>query len=160
MTVWPIRVYGDPVLRQPCPPVADFGEPLRRLVTDLRETCALPGRAGVAAPQIGVLRRVFSYRVDDREGYIVNPELVRCDGEIEIEDEGCLSIPGIWAPTPRWTRALVRGLDSAGQPVEVEGTGLLARCLQHETDHLEGRLFIDRLPGEERRRVLGVLRNG
>jgi peptide deformylase len=158
MTVWPIRLYGDPVLRQACPPVTDFGPSLGRLVADLRETCALPGRAGVAAPQIGVQRRVFTYRVDDQEGYVVNPELVSCEGELENEEESCLSLPGIWAPTPRWTRAVVRGADIDGKPIEVEGTGLMARCLQHETDHLEGRLFIDRLNTDERRRVLRALR--
>jgi peptide deformylase len=160
MTVWPIRLYGDPVLRHACPPVTDFGSSLRRLVADLRETCELPGRAGVAAPQIGVQRRVFSYRVDDQEGYVVNPVLVSCEGELEAHDESCLSIPGVWAPTPRWTRAVVRGVDMEGKPVEVEGTGLMARCLQHETDHLDGRLFIDRLHTDERRRVLKALRDG
>jgi peptide deformylase len=159
MTVWPIRLYGDPVLRQPCRPVTDFGPSLHRLVDDLVETCALPGRAGVAAPQIGVQLRVFSYRVDDQEGYVVNPEVVSCEGDLESEEEGCLSIPGIWAPTPRWTRAVVRGVDVDGNAIEVEGTGLMARCLQHETDHLEGRLFITRLDAEERRRVLRALRD-
>jgi peptide deformylase len=159
VTVWPIRLYGDPVLRQVCRPVTDFGSSLRRLVEDLQETCELPGRAGVAAPQIGVQLRVFSYRVDDQEGYVVNPELVSSEGELEDEEEGCLSIPGIWAPTPRWTRAVVRGVDAEGKPVEIEGTGLMARCLQHETDHLDGRLFIERLDAEERRRVLRALRH-
>jgi peptide deformylase len=159
VTVWPIRLYGDPVLRQACPPVTEFGPSLRRLVTDLRETCDLPGRAGVAAPQIGVQRRVFSYRVDAQEGYVVNPELVSCEGEVETDDESCLSLPGLWAPTPRWTRAVVRGVDMEGKPIQVEGSGLMARCLQHETDHLEGRLFIDRLPADERRRMLRELRH-
>jgi peptide deformylase len=159
VTVWPIRLYGDPVLRQVCRPVTDFGPSLHRLAEDLRETCALPGRAGVAAPQIGVQLRVFSYRVDDQEGYVVNPELVSCEGELEEEEEGCLSVPGIWAPAARWSRAVVRGVDADGTPVEVEGTGLMARCLQHETDHLDGRLFIERLDSEERRRVLRELRH-
>jgi peptide deformylase len=140
--------------------VTEFGSSLRRLVDDLRETCELPGRAGVAASQIGVQLQVFAYRVDDQEGYVVNPELVRSEGDLEDDDEGCLSIPGIWASTPRWTRAVVLGVDADGKPVEVEGTGLMARCLQHECDHLEGRLFIDRLQADERRRVLRALRLG
>lgn len=157
MAVRDIRLFGDPVLREVCRPVTDFGPGLERLVTDLMDTCRLPGRAGLAAPQIGVDLRVFSYNVEDDEGYLINPRLVSSEGH-QDGPEGCLSIPGLYAPTPRAEHAVVTGVDLAGQPVTVEGTGLLARCLQHELDHLDGHLFLDRLPPGERRQALRALR--
>ncbi len=157
MAVRDIRLFGDPVLREVCRPVTDFGPGLERLVTDLMDTCRLPGRAGLAAPQIGVDLRVFSYNVEDDEGYLINPRLVSSEGH-QDGPEGCLSIPGLYAPTPRAEHAVVTGVDLAGQPVTVEGTGLLARCLQHELDHLDGHLLLDRLPPGERRQALRVLR--
>jgi peptide deformylase len=157
MAVRDIRLFGDPVLREVCRPVTDFGPGLERLVTDLMDTCRLPGRAGLAAPQIGVDLRVFSYNVEDDEGYLINPRLVSSEGH-QDGPEGCLSIPGLYAPTPRAEHAVVTGVDLAGQPVTVEGTGLLARCLQHEVDHLDGHLFLDRLPPGERRQALRALR--
>jgi peptide deformylase len=160
MAVRDIRLFGDPVLREVCRPVTDFGPGLERLVTDLMDTCRLPGRAGLAAPQIGVDLRVFSYNVEDDEGYLINPRLVSSEGH-QDDPEGCLSIPGLYAPTPRAEHAVVTGVDLAGQPVTVEGTGLLARCLQHELDHLDGHLFLDfldRLPPGERRQALRALR--
>ncbi len=157
MAVRDIRLFGDPVLREVCRPVTDFGPGLERLVTDLVDTCRLPGRAGLAAPQIGVDLRVFSYNVEGDEGYLVNPRLVSSEGG-QDGPEGCLSIPGLYAPTPRAEYAIMTGVDLAGQPVTVEGTGLLARCLQHELDHLDGHLFLDRLPPGERREALRALR--
>ena len=157
MAARPIRLFGDPVLRAPCRPVTQFDEGLARLVADLIDTCRLPGRAGVAAPQIGVSRRVFSYNVDGREGYVVNPILVHTD-RLEEDEEACLSLPDVHAPTPRAWSATVTGVDVRGDPVEVQGTGLLARCLQHETDHLDVRLFIDHLDRPARGRILGELR--
>ncbi len=121
-----------------------FDNKLALLVDDLIETCRLPGRAGLAAPQIGVSLAVFSYNVGGEEGYVVNPTLVSTEGAQEGE-EGCLSIPGVHAETPRAERAVVTGFDINGEPIEVAGTGLMARCLQHETDHLHGILYIDRL---------------
>jgi peptide deformylase len=118
----------------------------------------LPGRAGVAAPQIGVELRVFSYNVEGLEGYVVNPELVHLAGEIE-DLEGCLSIPQLSFATPRAERAVVRGVDLSGRPLELEGAGELARCLQHEIDHLDGRLYIDRLRGGARRRAMRIIRD-
>jgi peptide deformylase len=158
MAVRDIRLFGDPVLREVCRPVTDFGPGLERLVTDLMDTCRLPGRAGLAAPQIGVDLRVFSYNVEDDEGYLINPRLVSSEGH-QDGPEGCLSIPGLYAPTPRAEHAVVTGVDLAGQPVTVDGTGLLARCLQHELDHLDGHLFLDRLPPGERRQALRALRD-
>jgi peptide deformylase len=158
MTVRDIRLFGDPVLREVCRGVTDFGPALARLVTDLRDTCRQPGRAGLAAPQIGVDLRVFCYNVDGEEGYLINPRLEACDGH-QDDLEGCLSIPGLYLPTPRAGHAVASGLDLDGQPVVVEGTGVLARCLQHEVDHLDGHLFLDRLPDSERRQALRALRS-
>jgi peptide deformylase len=157
MTVRPLRLLGDPVLRTPCVPVEHFDEGLRRLAADLLDTVRLPGRAGLAAPQIGVGLAVFVYNVDLRLGCVVNPRIVEADGSDE-GPEGCLSVPGVTANTPRATRVVVTGLAVSGRPVTVEGTGEMARCLQHETDHLDGVLYVDRLEGPERRRVLGELR--
>jgi peptide deformylase len=157
MTVRALRLLGDPVLRTPCTPVEQFDDALRRLAADLIDTVRLPGRAGLAAPQIGVGLAVFVYNVDLRLGCVVNPRIVEADGSDE-GPEGCLSVPGVTANTPRATRVVVTGLAVSGRPVTVEGTGEMARCLQHETDHLDGVLYVDRLEGPERRRVLGELR--
>lgn len=157
MTVRDIRLFGEPVLREVCRGVTDFGPGLSRLVTDLMDTCRLPGRAGLAAPQIGVDLRVFSYNIDGEEGYLINPRLEACDGH-QDDPEGCLSIPGLYLPTPRAGHAVATGVDLDGRPVTVEGTGVLARCLQHEVDHLDGRMFLDRLPDGERREALRTLR--
>jgi peptide deformylase len=158
MTVRSLRLFGDPVLRTPCTPVERFDDALRRLATDLLETVQLPGRAGLAAPQIGVGLAVFVYHVDGRLGCVVNPRLVETSGS-DDGPEGCLSVPGLTASTPRAAHAVVTGLGVTGRPVTVEGDGELARCLQHETDHLDGVLYLDRLTGPERRRVLAELRS-
>jgi peptide deformylase len=157
MAVRDIRLFGDPVLREVCRPVTDFGPALERLVTDLTDTCRLPGRAGLAAPQIGVDLRVLCYNVEGDEGYLVNPWLVSSEGR-QDGPEGCLSIPGLFVPTARAGQAVVAGVDMTGQPARVEGADLLARCLQHELDHLDGHLFLDRLPPAGRRQALRALR--
>jgi peptide deformylase len=153
----PIRLFGDPVLRTPCDAVGTFDEALSRLVADLEETVSRPGRAGLAANQIGVSRRAFAYNVDGRVGYVVNPVIEAIEGEQE-GDEGCLSIPELWYPLQRAQYARVRGVDRLRQPVVVEGEGLLARCIQHEVDHLDGRLFVDRLSGSVRKHAMRDLR--
>jgi peptide deformylase len=153
----PIRLVGDPVLRTRCDAVDRFGRPLIGLVADLEETVSAPGRAGLAANQIGVSRRVFAYNVHGRVGHLVNPVLEAVEGEQE-EDEGCLSLPGLWYPVRRAQYARVRGADRLGQPVVVEGEGLLARCIQHEVDHLNGQLFVDRLSGGARKQAMRDLR--
>jgi peptide deformylase len=153
----PIRVFGDPVLRTTCDAVDSFDAGLASLVDDLEETVAAPGRAGLAANQIGVSRRVFSYYVDSQVGHLVNPVLEAMEGEQE-DDEGCLSIPDLWYPLKRAQYARARGVNRLGEPVLIEGEGLLARVLQHEIDHLDGRLFIDRLPGSVRKQALRDLR--
>ena len=157
MTVRPIRNFGDPVLRTDADPVTAFDADLRALVTDLEDTVREPGRAGVAAPQIGVSRRVFSYNVAGQVGHLVNPVLTDFDGE-QDDDEGCLSLPGLGFPTRRAMSVTARGFDQHGAPLVIHGTGFLARALQHETDHLAGKLYIDTLTGDVRRQALRELR--
>lgn len=158
MTVRPIRQFGDPVLRQKCREVTEFNDALADLVTDLTDTCRVPGRAGLAAPQIGVTLRVFSYNVDDAEGYVINPVVVHTEGH-QDGMEGCLSLAGIHLPLGRADRAVVTGVDLEGKPIEVEGVDLMGRCLQHETDHLDGCLYIDHLEPEHRRQAMRIIRN-
>jgi peptide deformylase len=158
MAIRPIRVLGDAVLRTPAEPVTSFDAELRGLVRDLLDTLVgEPGRAGVAAPQIGVSARVFAYDADGARGYVVNPT-VEVSAELQDGDEGCLSLPGLYFPTPRAARATVRGYDQHGEPITVTGSDFLARALQHEIDHLDGVLYIDRLTGEARRAALRAVR--
>ncbi|MFC7533166.1 peptide deformylase [Actinoplanes sp. GCM10030250] len=157
MTVRPIRLYGDPVLRTPADPVTEFGAQLRELVRDLEETVREPGRAGLAAPQIGVSLRVFSYNVGGEVGHLVNPVLSDFGGEQE-DDEACLSLPGMGFSTRRAMTVVATGFDQHGEPSVIEGSGFLARALQHEMDHLDGRLYIDTLTGDVRRQALRELR--
>ncbi|HEY8280894.1 MAG TPA: peptide deformylase [Leifsonia sp.] len=158
MTERQIRLFGDPVLKTPSEPVGRIDEGVRGLVEDLVDSVLPPGRAGVAAPQIGVNLRAFSYNVDGEVGYVINPELVEVSGEPELVDEGCLSVPGLWFKTARYPFARVRGTDLDGNEVEVAGTGVLAQALQHETDHLDGKLYLDRLDKESRREAMKQVR--
>jgi peptide deformylase len=153
MSVRPIRYLGDPVLRTPCDPVTRFDDALVRLVVDLVDTVQEPGRAGLAANQIGSSLAVFSYNVDGQLGYLINPQIVERDGSDE-GPEGCLSIPGLTAERRRPARVVATGVNLDQEQVIIAGTGELARCLEHETDHLHGELFIDRLERAERRRAL------
>jgi peptide deformylase len=153
----PIRLFGDPVLKTVSAPVEQVDDRVRGLVADLLDSVRLPGRAGVAASQIGVNVRAFSYNVDGEVGYILNPEL-EVSGEQELIDEGCLSVPGLWHKTPRHPFARVRGIDLDGNEIEISGTGLMAQALQHETDHLDGLLYLDRLEKEERRLAMKEVR--
>ncbi|HXF35646.1 MAG TPA: peptide deformylase [Actinomycetota bacterium] len=155
MTILRIRTLGDPVLRQPARPLEDFDRSLRRLVEDMFETMYDAPGVGLAAPQVGISLRFFVYDDGKTTGrrFLANPEILEREGE-QTHDEGCLSIPGPYHPTTRAMRVRVRGRDLEGRPVEVEGEGLVARILQHETDHLDGVLFIDRLPEEGRRQVM------
>ena len=158
MAVLPIRIIGDPVLRTVAEPVTDFGPELRRLVADMMETMEDVDGAGLAAPQIGVGLRVFTYQVDGQRGHVVNPELELSEDYQDDAVEGCLSIPGVAFPVRRRRTASVRGVDADGQPVAFDAEGLLARCVQHETDHLDGVLFPDRLEGEDRKAALRAIR--
>lgn len=158
MTERAIRIFGDPVLTTPCAPIEKIDDRVRGLVTDLLDSVALPGRAGVAAPQIGVPLRAFSYHVDDEIGYLLNPEIVEVRGEKEGIDEGCLSVPGLWFETPRHPYARAEGIDLDGRTVTVEGTGVLAQALQHEVDHLDGMLYLKRLDTASRREAMRQVR--
>jgi peptide deformylase len=159
MTMRPIRILGDATLRTPCEPVTSYDAELRDLVTDLMDTLlGADGRAGVAAPQIGVSARVFAYHAGGQVGHLVNPTLVVGE-ERQGGDEGCLSLPGLYFPTPRAQQCTAHGFDQHGEPLVVEGTGFLARALQHETDHLDGRLYVDTLRGDARRQALRAIRS-
>ncbi|MGO4300527.1 peptide deformylase [Leifsonia sp. RAF41] len=158
MTERQIRLFGDPVLKTPSDPIGDIDEGVRGLVEDLVDSVLPPGRAGVAAPQIGVNERAFSYNVDGEIGYVINPMLAEVSGEPELVDEGCLSVPGLWFKTLRYPFARVTGIDLEGNAIEVSGTGVLAQALQHETDHLDGKLYLDRLDKETRREAMRQVR--
>jgi peptide deformylase len=155
--VQPIRLFGDPVLRTPAVEVTDFDKELRRLVSDLTDTMLDAPGAGLAAPQIGVGLRVFTWYVDGEVGHLVNPTL---DLSEELQDgpEGCLSIPDLTFDCKRALRVVAKGWDMHGEPVVVEGSELLARAIQHETDHLDGVLFVDRLDREARKAAMRAIR--
>jgi peptide deformylase len=157
VAIQPIRLFGDPVLRTPAQPVVDFDKELRQLVKDLEETMIDAPGAGLAAPQIGVGLRVFTYYVDDTLGHLVNPSLDLSEEEQDGE-EGCLSFPGLAYDTKRALRVVAKGFDMHGEPVVIEGSELLARAIQHETDHLDGILFIDRLDKAQRKLALKAIR--
>ncbi len=158
MSVRPIRLFGDPVLRTPAVPVVDFDRELRRLVQDLTDTMLDAPGSGLAAPQLGVSLRVFTYHVDDEVGHLVNPTLELSE-QTQDGDEGCLSIPGLVFPCTRAQQVVACGVDQYGEPARIEGSDLLARCMQHETDHLDGVLFVDRLDAQTRRAAMGAIRS-
>jgi peptide deformylase len=159
VTVQPIRLFGDPVLRTPAEPVVDFDKELRQLVEDLTETMRDQSGAGLAAPQIGVGLRVFTFDVDDVLGYMVNPVLHFPDEEEQDGPEGCLSIPGLYFDTKRRQNVVAKGFNAYGDPMQIVGTGLMSRCVQHETDHLDGVLFVDRLDRAARKEALRAIRS-
>ena len=157
MAIRPIRLFGDPVLRTPAELVVDFDKELRTLVRDLTETMIDAPGSGLAAPQLGVSLRVFTYHVDGVTGHLVNPSLDLSD-ETQDGNEGCLSIPDLAFPCTRALRVVAKGFNEHGEPVVVEGSDILARCVQHETDHLDGILFVDRLDREQRKAALRAIR--
>jgi peptide deformylase len=157
VAIQPIRLFGDPVLRTKAEPIVDFDKELRQLVKDLEETMLDAPGTGLAAPQIGVGVRVFTYHVDDVLGHLVNPRLDLSDEE-QFGEEGCLSIPGLAYDCRRAMRVVAKGFDQHGEPITVEGSELLARAVQHETDHLDGILFIDRLDRDQRKLALKAIR--
>ena len=158
MAIRPIRLFGDPILLTEAEPVTDFDRPLRTLVKDLTETLRDAGGAGLAAPQIGVGLRVFAYAVRGERGHLVNPVLDFPDEEDQEGEEGCLSFPGIYYDVKRRLNTVARGFTDRGDPVQVVGTEVLARCLQHETDHLDGVLFIDRMDQATRKQAMKEIR--
>ena len=157
MAIQPIRLFGDPVLRSPATAVVDFDKELRRLVADLTDTMMDAPGAGLAAPQIGVGLRVFTWYVDGELGHLVNPSLDLSEEE-QDGPEGCLSLPGMAYDCKRAWSVVAKGWNMYGDPVTVEGTELLSRAIQHETDHLDGVLFIDRLDRETRKAAMREIR--
>jgi len=157
VSVTPIRLLGDPVLRTPAAPVVDFDAELRGLVADLTDTMLAAGGAGLAAPQIGVGLRVFTWNVDGELGHLINPDVTPVGDEDEIAPEGCLSIPGLRADCRRHLHVVATGWSMQGEPVRIEGSYLLARAVQHETDHLDGVIFLDRLDADVRAAALEAL---
>jgi len=159
MPVREIRLFGDPVLRSVTDPIVQFNVATHALVRDLVDTVSLPGRAGVAANQIGVGLRAFSFHIDGRIGCILNPILADVGGDPVLMDEGCLSVPGFSYPRLRYPWARVTGFDHNGAPLEMEGEGLLAQAIQHEIGHLDGSLYIEGLAPEIKRRAMRDIRS-
>jgi peptide deformylase len=157
VAIQPIRLFGDPVLRTTAVEVVDFDRELRRLIEDLTDTMMGAPGAGLAAPQIGVGLRAFTWYVEGEVGHLVNPVL---DLSSETQDgpEGCLSIPGLSIDCRRALSVVARGFDMYGEPVTIEGSELLARAIQHETDHLDGILFLDRLDPANRKLAMKEIR--
>ncbi|MDT3767902.1 peptide deformylase [Gleimia hominis] len=159
MTVRDIRVIGDPVLRTPCEPITEIDEAVKHLVDDLLENVDEEGRAGLAANQIGVGLRAFSWNIDGEVDYILNPRIVELsEDEYQDGDEGCLSVPNLWFPTKRAWYARAEGIDLDGKKKVVEGEELMGRCIQHECDHLDGMLYLDRLDRAMRRKAMKQVR--
>lgn len=158
MAILEIRTFGDPALRARAAQVEEVTDVHRRLIADMIETMREAPGVGLAAPQVGVLERIFVWEVDDRYGAVINPRVAATSEESEVEEEGCLSIPGLYYPVERPARVRVEGLDENGRPVAFDADELLARVFQHEIDHLDGVLFLDRLPDETRREALARLR--
>lgn len=157
MAIRPIRLFGDPILRTPADAVTSFDRDLQQVVSDLTDTMMDENGAGLAAPQIGVGLRVFTYAVDERVGHLVNPTITERSVEEQDGDEGCLSFPGMWFPCVRARRVMVTGFTMHGEPVVLEGSDMMARCAQHEIDHLDGVLFIDRLDRATRKQALRAI---
>lgn len=158
MAILTVRTVGDPVLRSECDEITQFDDTLKKLIADMLETMYNVNGVGLAGPQVGISKQIFTYgNIDGREGYIINPRI-----EVGAEDqeggEGCLSVPGISSATPRKNWARVTGVDAENNPLVIEGEGLFARMLQHETDHLSGKLFIDRLKGEDKKVAMRAIR--
>jgi peptide deformylase len=159
MAMREIRIIGDPVLRTPCEEITRIDDRVRSLVADLIETVDHEGRAGLAANQIGVGLRAFSWNIDDEIGYVLNPTIVALSDDYQDGEEGCLSVPGLWYPTTRAWYARCVGEDLDGNEVVIEGTELMARALQHECDHLDGMLYLDRLDRGVRKKAMRALRD-
>lgn len=162
MSVLPIRLYGDPVLNTAADEVEVFDESLRTFISDMEETMKDAGGVGLAANQVGVLKRVFVFDCSHAEGglrgHIINPVWEALDEETQQGNEGCLSVPGVSVPVERANRVRVTGVDSSGNPVSITASGLLARCIQHETDHLDGVMFLKRTTREARKEAMAAIR--
>jgi peptide deformylase len=157
LSVREIRLFGDPVLKSRCSEIVDFAK-AKPLIQDLIDTTSEPGRAGVAANQIGAELRAFAYNVNGEVGYLINPVIESLEGTPELIDEGCLSVPGLWQKVMRHPIATASGFLLDGSLIRIRGEGLLAQALQHEVDHLDGYLYLDRLSTEERKLAFRNLR--
>lgn len=166
MAVLPIRIFGDPVLRSRAHEVADFDDALRKLADDMLQTMRAAQGAGLAANQVGVLKRMFTWETyledgdEPASGVVVNPEIVETSEELQDGDEGCLSFPGLFYPTPRPLRARLKAYDVHGEELQLDGEGMLARIFLHEIDHLNGILFIDHLARHDRKEAMRRIRDG
>jgi peptide deformylase len=158
MAVREIRLFGDPVLKTASLPILEISDSTRSLIADLEQTTSIVGRAGVAANQVGVSLRAFGYHVEGVVGHLINPEILELSGELVELDEGCLSLPEIWGKTPRYTKVSVRGQKVTGEVVEIQAEGLLAQVFQHEIDHLDGLVYLDRLDAPARKVCMAALR--
>ncbi|HVM11772.1 MAG TPA: peptide deformylase [Actinomycetota bacterium] len=158
MAILPIKTFGDPVLRERARPVETFDDSLQRFAEDMIETMHDAPGVGLAAPQVGRSIRMIVFDVGEGSHALVNPVLSGFEGE-QVGEEGCLSIPGLYFPVKRARRVVCEARDTAGRPVRIEGEDLLARVLQHEVDHIDGVLFVDRLEGEERKQALAAIRD-
>ena len=158
MAVREIRLFGDPVLKTPSLPILEISDSTRSLIADLEQTTSIVGRAGVAANQVGVNLRAFGYHVEGVVGHLINPEILELSGELVELDEGCLSLPEIWGKAPRYTKVSVRGQKVTGEVVEIQAEGLLAQVFQHEIDHLDGLVYLDRLDAPARKVCMAALR--
>jgi len=154
----PIRTFGDPVLRERAGEITKITDVHRRLIKDMIDTMRDAPGVGLAAPQVGVMERIFVWEVEEEHGALINPEIVKRSRNKFTEDEGCLSLPGLVYPVERDYEVVVRALDESGNEIEITGEDLLARVFQHEIDHLDGVLFIDRISEEERKEALSILR--
>lgn len=158
MSIQPVRLFGDPVLRTRATEVTAFDAELRKLVADLTDTMREEGGAGLAAPQIGVSLRVFTYDVEGITGHLINPTFETIGDEEQFGPEGCLSIPGLGWDCRRHLHVVAHGWDMHGEPVMLDCSQMLARCVQHEVDHLDGVLFVDRLDPETRKLAMAQIR--
>jgi peptide deformylase len=158
MAVREIRLFGDPVLKTASLPILEISDSTRSLIADLEQTTSIVGRAGVAANQVGVNLRAFGYHVEGVVGHLINPEILELSGELVELDEGCLSLPEIWGKAPRYTKVSVRGQKVTGEVVEIQAEGLLAQVFQHEIDHLDGLVYLDRLDTPARKVCMAALR--
>lgn len=158
VAVLPVRTFGDPVLRERAREVEEVTEDHRRLARDMIETMRAAPGVGLAGPQVGVLERIFVWELDERQGVFINPRIVKRSTDTITEEEGCLSLPGLAYDVERHREVTLEALDENGNAVTMTGEDLLARIFQHEVDHLDGTLFIDRLDEQDRREALRTLR--
>lgn len=159
MTHRDIRIVGDPVLRTECDPITKVTDGVRTLIADLLENVDAEGRAGLAANQIGVSLRAFSWNLEDHGiGYIINPVITDISDEVQDGEEGCLSVPELWFPRERAAWARCEGVDLEGKPVVLEGDGITARLIQHEVGHLDGHLYIDGLERSVKKKAMRAIR--